>query len=138
MPLRYWMAASQDLTAKVHTIIRPTIGQYYVNQAVTRGIARQKAPPGSVTFLQRLGSALTVHMHCQVIFLESVSLDRTAQGLKPRFIKGEPPTDADTAAVGQTINRRVIRTLRWPRRSQPIGGISWSVYAAIRLRGGGA
>ena len=37
VPLRYWMASSQDLTAKVHTIIRTTIGQYYVNQAVTRG-----------------------------------------------------------------------------------------------------
>ena len=32
IPLRYWMASSQDLTAKVHTIIRTTIGQYYVNQ----------------------------------------------------------------------------------------------------------
>ena len=28
VPLRYWMAASQDRTAKVHTIIRTTIGQY--------------------------------------------------------------------------------------------------------------
>jgi hypothetical protein len=27
VPLRYWMAASQELTAKVHTIIRTTIGQ---------------------------------------------------------------------------------------------------------------
>ena len=24
MPLRYWMAASQDLTARVHTMIRTT------------------------------------------------------------------------------------------------------------------
>ena len=31
VPLRYWMAASQELTAQVHTIIRTTIGQYYVN-----------------------------------------------------------------------------------------------------------
>ena len=31
VPLRYWMASSQDLTAQVHTIIRTTIGQYYVN-----------------------------------------------------------------------------------------------------------
>ena len=29
IPLRYWMAASQDLTAQVHTIVRTTIGQYY-------------------------------------------------------------------------------------------------------------
>ena len=32
MPLRYWLAASQDLTAKVHTIIRTTITQYDVPQ----------------------------------------------------------------------------------------------------------
>src|SRR5262249_57334990 len=38
VPLRYWMASSQDLTAAVHTIIRTTIGQYYVNQAVKRGV----------------------------------------------------------------------------------------------------
>ena len=40
VPLRYWMAGSQDLTAKVHTIMRTTIGQYYVNQAVTQGHER--------------------------------------------------------------------------------------------------
>ena len=33
-------------------------------------------------------------------------------GLKPRFIKVEPPTDADITAVVQKISRRVIRTLR--------------------------
>jgi hypothetical protein len=39
-------------------------------------------------------------------------LDRTDQGLTPRFLKGEPPSDAAIAAVVQTISRRVIRTLR--------------------------
>jgi len=62
IPLRYWMAASQDLTAQVHTIIRTTIGQYYVNQAVTRGAPRAAIHPGSVTFLQRFGSALNLMM----------------------------------------------------------------------------
>jgi hypothetical protein len=47
-----------------------------------------------------------------VIFLEGVYLDRLDQGLTPRFIKGEPPTDADIAVVVQKISRRVIRTLR--------------------------
>ena len=53
IPLRYWTASSEDLTAKVHTIIRTTIAQYYVNQAVKRGIERQKVQAGSVTFIQR-------------------------------------------------------------------------------------
>jgi hypothetical protein len=47
-----------------------------------------------------------------MIVMEGVFLDRTAQGLKPRFLKGEPPSDADVAHVIQKISRRVIRTLR--------------------------
>ena len=38
--------------------------------------------------------------------------DRTDQGLTPRFVKGEPPTDTDIAAVVQKLSRRVIRKLR--------------------------
>src|SRR6266849_9898380 len=112
MPLRYWMASSQDLTAQVHTIIRTTIGQYYVNQAVTRGLERQKVQPGSVTCIQRFGSVLNLHVHYHVVFLEGVYLDRTDQGRTPRFLTGEPPTDTDIADVVQKISRRVIRKLR--------------------------
>jgi hypothetical protein len=97
VPLLYWMAASQALTAKVHTIIRTTIGQYYVNKTVTRGFPHAKFQPGSVTFLQRFGSALNVNLHLHVIFLEGAYFDRTEAHLKPRFI---------------TASRRVICTLR--------------------------
>jgi hypothetical protein len=112
IPLRYWMASSQDLTATVHTIIRTTIGQYYVNQAVTRGVPRDKVQPGSVTFIQRFGSAINLNVHYHVVFLEGVYLDRTTQGRTPRFLPGEPPTDTDIADVVQKISRRVIRKLR--------------------------
>ena len=112
VPLRYWMAASQDLTATVHTIIRTTIGKYYVNQAVTRGVPRDKVQPGSVTFIQRFGSAINLNVHYHVVFLEGVYLDRADQGRTPRFVTGEPPTDADIATVVQTISHRVMRKLR--------------------------
>jgi hypothetical protein len=112
VPLRYWMAASQDLTAQVHTIIRTTIGQYYVNQVVTRGVPRATVHPGSVTFMQRFGSALNLNLHFHLIFLEGVYLDRPDQGRTPRFLKGEPPSDTDIAAVVQKISRRVMRKLR--------------------------
>jgi hypothetical protein len=112
VPLRYWMAASQELTAQVHTIIRTTIGQYYVNQAVTRGVPRDKVQPGSVTFIQRFGSAINVNLHFHCVFLEGVYLDHTEAGLTPRFVTGEPPTDADIAAVITKISHRVIRKLR--------------------------
>jgi len=60
IPLRYWMAPSRELTAKVHTIIRRTIGQYYVNQVVKRGATRATVQPGSVTFLQRFGGSINL------------------------------------------------------------------------------
>src|SRR5262249_19770033 len=112
VPLRYWMAASQDLTAQVHTIIRTTIGQYYVNQAVTHSVPRDKVQPGSVTFIQRFGSALNVNLHFHCVFMEGVYLDRTEAGLKPRFVKAAPPSDADIATVLQKLSHRVIRMLR--------------------------
>ena len=73
------MASSQNLTAMVHTIIRTTIGRYYVNQLVIREIARQNVQPGSVTFIQRFGSAINVNVHSHGVFLEGISLDRTDQ-----------------------------------------------------------
>src|SRR5262249_18245878 len=112
IPLRYWMAASQELTATVHTIIRTTIGQYYVHQAVTHGVPREKVQPGSVTFIQRFGSAINLNVHYHFVFLEGVYLDRADQGRTPRFLTGEPPTDTDIADVVQKISRRVIRKLR--------------------------
>jgi putative transposase/transposase-like zinc-binding protein len=100
VPLRYWMAASQALTAQVHTIIRTTIGQYYVNKAVARGFPHAKVQPGSVTFMQRFGSALNLNFHLHVLFLEGVYLDRTDQGRKPRFVTAEPPSTEDVVATG--------------------------------------
>jgi hypothetical protein len=105
------MASSQDLTAKVHTIIRRTIAQYYVNHAVTRGAERSQVHPGSVSFIQRFGSALNVNLHFHRVFLEGVYLDRTDKGHKPRFLAGEPPTDGDITMVLQKISQRVIRKL---------------------------
>ena len=92
MPLRYWTAPARDRTAQVHGIIRTTIAQFYVNQAVRRGAERQKVQPGSVTFLQRFGGALQLNLHYHLIVMEGVFLDRTDQGLKPRFLKVEPPS----------------------------------------------
>jgi hypothetical protein len=101
--------ATIQTLARVHTIIRRTIGQYYVKQAVKRGATRTSGQPGSVTFVQRFGGSINVHLHFHCVFLEGVFVDRTAQGLTPRFLPAAPPTDMDIATVLQTISRRVIR-----------------------------
>jgi hypothetical protein len=33
IPWRYWMIATKELTTMVHTIMRRTISQYYINEA---------------------------------------------------------------------------------------------------------
>ena len=125
IPLRYWMSSSPDLTAQVHTIVRTTIAQFYVNQAVKRGVKRQNVQPGSVSFIQRFGSSINLHLHFHVVFLEGVYLDRTEADLKPCFVKVEPPSDADIAKVLQKISHRVIRKLR--RRGYLEAGIEAAV-----------
>jgi len=60
----------------------------------------------------RFGSALNLNLHYHVIFLEGVYLDRADQGRTPRFVTGEPPTDADIAALITKISHRVMRKLR--------------------------
>jgi hypothetical protein len=112
IPLRYWMASSKDLTATVHTIIRRAISQYYVNEAVKRGMDRKKLQAGSVTCVQRFGGSINLHLHYHILFVEGVYVDRTDQGLTPRFVKVEPPSNADIAAVVEKISHRVIRKLR--------------------------
>ncbi len=98
--------------AKVHTILHRTISQFYVKRAVTQGLDRQKVHPGSLTCIQRFGSAINVHMHLHVMVLEGIDVDRSAEGLTPRCVHVEPPTDADRANVVPQISRQVIRTLR--------------------------
>jgi len=62
------MAPSRELTARVHTIIRRTIGQYDVHQAVKPGARRARGQPGSVTVLQRFGGSINLNFHLHVIF----------------------------------------------------------------------
>jgi hypothetical protein len=79
---------------------------------VKHGLDRKQGQPGSVTFIQRFGGSINLNLHFHLIFLEGVYVDRTEQGLKPRFVKVAPPTDTDIAEVVQKITRRVIRKLR--------------------------
>ncbi|MGQ4808395.1 IS91 family transposase ISPps1 [Candidatus Entotheonellaceae bacterium PAL068K] len=109
IPRRYWLAPSREPTARIHTIIRRTIGPYYVNHAVKPGTTRSTVQPGSITFVQRFGGFINLNVHVHIIFLAGVYEDRTVQGLTPRFRPPELSTDAEVAAVLRSISQRVIR-----------------------------
>jgi len=55
IPLRYWMASNKTLLAKVHKIFAKAVEEYY--------ITADKERSGSVTFVQRFGSALNLNIH---------------------------------------------------------------------------
>lgn len=65
-----------------------------------------------MTFLQRFGGALNANLHYHLIAIEGVFVDRTEQNLKPRFLKDEPPSDAEVSEVVGKISHRIIRKLR--------------------------
>ncbi len=71
--LKTWMPLKWDLTSYNGT-------QFHVNRALKQGIERQAVQPGSVSFIQRFGSALQLNLHVHLIAIEGVFLDRTAQG----------------------------------------------------------
>jgi Putative transposase len=85
---------------------------YGMHQAGTRGFERAHRLPGSITFLQRFGTALNLHLHAHLLFLEGVYCDRPEASRKPRLVTGEAPSEADVAAVVQNISQRVIPKLR--------------------------
>ena len=87
IPLRYWMSSSRDLTAQVHTIVRTTIVQYYVNQAVEGGVKRQHVQPGSVSFSPRFGSSINSNLHFHVVFLEGSTSIAATQASSPALSK---------------------------------------------------
>jgi hypothetical protein len=128
MPLRYWMAASRDLMAQVYTTIRTTIAQFYVTQAVKRGVARQKVQPGSVSCIQRSGGSFNLHLRVHVVFLEGVYLDRRDAGLtaplcqsrptqRRRYCQGPPedqsPGDPHAAPAGLSRSRHGCPSRQW-------------------------
>jgi hypothetical protein len=63
---------------------------------------RKKIQAESVRCVQRFGGSINLHLHSHVLFLEGVYVDRTDQGLPPRFVKVEPPGDAAIAAAVAT------------------------------------
>ena len=46
IPLQYWTAASTELTAQVHTIIRRTISQYYTLKPLSKASSAKRYKPG--------------------------------------------------------------------------------------------
>jgi len=98
IPLRFWMATNKKLTSKVHQIVSKEITAYYVRVAKSKGT--QIPLPGSITFIQRFGSACNLNTHFHLVALEGVYAEPHTEKALPRFFAFEPPTARKSKITG--------------------------------------
>jgi hypothetical protein len=110
IPLRFWMATNKKLTSKVHKITSQEITAYYACVAKSKGI--ENPLPGSITFIQRFGSACNLNTHFHLVALEGVYAQPHTEQAIPKFIAFEPPTDQEVCDVVEKIATKTIKFLR--------------------------
>lgn len=105
--LRYWMAASRELTNTVHAEVARMIEIYYLDKAEKRGIKKPVA--GGVTFVQRFGSALNLNVHFHSVVIDGVF---SVAGKEPAFYQLPGPTDEEVSHLVEAVAHTVIKKLR--------------------------
>jgi hypothetical protein len=107
--LRYHLAYDHArCTAVLKIFVRAVLG-FYRRRARERGVLAGRS--GSVTFVQRFGSAANLNLHAHAIVLDGVFTEALNGELL--FHRADPPSDADIAAL---VTRMVAsRWKSWAR-----------------------
>ncbi len=103
--VRFRLAYRPVLVSQVLQLFVRAIFACQRRRARGRGI--RDGQPGSVTFIQRFGSALNLNVHFHVLLPDGVF---SAHGGEVSFVALEPPTDEEVEAVARKVARRT-RTL---------------------------
>ena len=74
-----------------------------------RGLGIREGRSGSLTVIQRFGSALNLNVHFHTLVLDGVFTSAAPDTV--RFHPTPPPTDAEVARLLTVIRRRVLRLL---------------------------
>ena len=106
IPLRLLLASQPQLVSVVLQVVQRILGRYLQNQA---GLKPSDGQCGSVTLIQRFGSAanLNIHLHCLV--LDGV-YRRTEEGAS-KFVEVPAPTDEAVQELLHAIIKRVMKQL---------------------------
>ncbi len=102
--LRFLMAHNSKLTNKILSVFIQGICTYQKRQAKKFGI--KGARPGSVTFIQRFGSALNLNVHFHTLFAGGV-YHKTGGGYE--FFKLPPPTQEELYFLAEKIQGKVLK-----------------------------
>ncbi len=106
IPLRLLLAAQPELITPVLQAVQRVLSRHLLEQA---GLKAGEGDCGSVTLIQRFGSAanLNIHLHCLV--LDGV-YQTNAEG-EPEFIEIAAPSDEQVWEVLEKIIKRVMKQL---------------------------
>jgi len=106
--LRFRAAFDSILMGEVLRIFVRAVFAWLRKQAQENGIPNGKC--GSVTFVQRFGSALNLTPHFHTVVLDGVYVC-AVEGEPPRFYAGRPPDAKEVAAVAKREAMRVAALL---------------------------
>jgi len=106
IPLRVLLAAQPEIVTPVLQVVQSVITRHLLDDA---GLGADEGQGGSVTLIQRFGSAanLNIHLHCLV--LDGVY--RCGADGAPAFIEAAAPTDDELHALLQTVIARLMKML---------------------------
>ena len=103
---RFLFASRPELMGKALGIVHRAIASHLVKKA---GKTQKTAQTGSVTLIQRFGSALNLNVHFHMLFLDGVYA-KNKYG-KATFQRTNAPTQEELARLVHTISHRVARYL---------------------------
>jgi hypothetical protein len=105
--LRYRLAYDHSRSIAVLRIFIRTVMSFYRRRGLKRGVRNGRT--GSVTFLQRFGSAANCNLHFHVVMLDGVFAEDAHGELF--FHAAEPPTEAELEKLVDSVRTRVLRHL---------------------------
>jgi len=102
-PLRYLFATNPKVMSRVLTIVHRVISTFLIKRS-GRAV-KSGAQSGSVTLIQRFGSALNLNLHFHMLYLNGIYDN------KGYFWPVKPPTPGDLDEITHKIAKRVSRYL---------------------------
>lgn len=104
--LRFLLAQQPAMMGKVLEIVYRTLAAHLTKKA---GVSKRTAHTGTITLIQRFGSALNLNIHFHMLFLDGVYAE-DKYGLM-RFHRTKAPTIEELNALVHQISHRITRFL---------------------------
>jgi hypothetical protein len=134
--IRWHLGNDPDLMASALQVFLRALFNFQSRRARRQSEAR-RSQTGSVTFIQRFGSALQFNVHFHVLMPDGVFVANAGPS-EVQFLELPPPSDEEVAQLLSRVVRRVIRLLQRRGRLEedavPEDMLGWLKVASVQMR----